>query len=90
MSERSTSPTSSVRSSEIAPDLLAAAAQRRAQDTNLSLDTQNIQEHETRQAFRRLIDPGILRPNSKDVATASLNVFRQLSHFVSGAHGASF
>ena len=78
MSERSTSP-SSVRSHEIPADLLAAAAQRRAhQDANV---TQSMQEYEMRQAFRRLIDPGILRPNSKDVATASLKVLRQASIF---------
>lgn len=74
MSE-STPPTS-VHSLEIAADLLAAAAQRRAQqDANGLTGAQSIQEYEMRQAFRRLIDPGILRPNSKDVATASLKVF---------------
>lgn len=80
MSERSTSP-SSVRSHEIPADLLAAAAQRRAQDANVTHEAQSMQEYEMRQAFRRLIDPGILRPNSKDVATASLKVLRQASIF---------
>jgi hypothetical protein len=32
------------------------------------------QERETRQNFRRLIDPGIIRPNSKEVATVALQV----------------
>ncbi|KAG5651354.1 hypothetical protein H0H81_008971 [Sphagnurus paluster] len=31
-------------------------------------------EHEHRQAFRRLIDPGIMRPNSKEQAVASLKI----------------
>jgi hypothetical protein len=72
MSQRS--PTSSVHSTEIPSDLLAAAAQRRAQNAQPTPEAQRIQEYELRQAFRRLIDPGILRPNSKDVALASLNV----------------
>jgi len=78
MSERSTSPPSSVRSPEIAADLLAAAAQRR-HDADASPEAQSIQEYEMRQAFRRLIDPGILRPNSKDVATASLKTLLTIS-----------
>lgn len=31
-------------------------------------------DHEKRQEFRRLVDPGIMRPNSKEVAIASLRV----------------
>lgn len=31
-------------------------------------------DHEKRQAFRRLVDPGIMRPNAKEVAIASLRV----------------
>jgi len=68
--------TSPARSPEIAADLLAAAAQRRTQQgADGSTGAQSMQEYEMRQAFRRLIDPGILRPNSKDVAMASLKVF---------------
>jgi hypothetical protein len=78
MAEESTTPLTSVRSPEITADVLAAAAQRRAQDANVSSEAQSIQEYETRQAFRRLVDPGILRPNSKDVATASLKVDKPL------------
>jgi len=79
MSERSMSTVNSTRSPEIATDLLATAAQRRAEDANLSPEAQSMQEYETRQAFRRLIDPGILRPNSKDVATASLKTLLTIS-----------
>jgi hypothetical protein len=32
------------------------------------------EQHEKRQSFRRLIDPGIIRPNTQEVATASLKV----------------
>ena len=56
------------------PDLLAAAAQKRAQSSSSSDTLTSIQEYEKRQTFRRLIDPGILRPNSKETATASLKV----------------
>lgn len=76
MSEKS--PTSSIHSKDIAADLLAAAAQRRAETTGAPPEVINIQEHELRQAFRRLIDPGILRPNSKEVAMASLKVLVHL------------
>lgn len=55
-------------------DLLATAAERRAQSSSLSGTLTSIQEYEKRQNFRRLIDPGILRPNSKEIATASLKV----------------
>jgi hypothetical protein len=69
--------------SEIPADLLAAAAQRRAQqDVDASAEIQSMQEYELRQAFRRLIDPGILRPNSKDVATTSLKVFGHALKFL--------
>lgn len=76
------SPQSSARSTspEITPELLAAAAQRRAQQGVISDAQQEIKDYEQRQAFRRLIDPGILRPNSKDVATASLKVPFGLSY----------
>jgi hypothetical protein len=32
------------------------------------------QERETRQKFRRLIDPGILRPNSEKIASTAMQV----------------
>lgn len=52
------------------PETLATAALRRNENT--TKPSLQVQEHEKRQAFRRLIDPGILRPNSKDAAMASL------------------
>ncbi|KAH7887711.1 hypothetical protein F5I97DRAFT_2057369 [Phlebopus sp. FC_14] len=53
--------------------LLAAAAIRRSETSgSSSSDVQSLQELEQRQKFRRLIDPGIFRPNSKDKAMASL------------------
>ena len=58
-------------------DVLAAAAQKRAQNSSSSDTLTSIQEYEKRQSFRRLIDPGILRPNSKEIATASLKVHSQ-------------
>ena len=58
-------------------DVLAAAAQKRAQNSPSSDTLTSIQEYEKRQSFRRLIDPGILRPNSKEIATASLKVHWQ-------------
>ncbi|KAJ7180138.1 hypothetical protein C8R43DRAFT_1056151 [Mycena crocata] len=56
---------------------LAAAAERRLQQ-HRSPSASELQfsgpEHELRQKFRRLIDPGILRHNSKEQALASLKV----------------
>lgn len=48
---------------------MAAALRRNENTTNSSSE---VQEHEKRQTFRRLVDPGILRPNSKEAALASL------------------
>lgn len=57
------------------PELLAAAALRRTENAGPGFSgAQLIQEHEQRQMFRRLIDPGIYRPNSKETALASLKV----------------
>lgn len=39
----------------------------------------SIDEYNMRQDFRRRIDPGITRPNSKDVATTALKVSGQYS-----------
>jgi len=60
-------------------DLLAAAAEKRAQSSSSSGTLTSIQEYEKRQNFRRLIDPGILRPNSKETATASLKTLLTIS-----------
>lgn len=72
MSEKS--PSRSVHSPVIPPDLLATAAQRRAQDAQPTPEAQQMQDYDLRLKFRRLIDPGILRPNPKNVAMGSLKV----------------
>lgn len=54
-------------------EVLAEAAARRHANAEASTPAaQLMQEHEKRQMFRRLIDPGIFRPNSKEVAMESL------------------
>ena len=61
----------------ISHDSIAEAAARRMQELTPQASpapAQLIKEHEQRQKFRRLIDPGIIRPNSKDRAMSSLNV----------------
>jgi hypothetical protein len=55
-------------------DEIAAAAERRAQASPPTDHLTELELHEKRQHFRRLIDPGILRPNAKDVALSSLEV----------------
>lgn len=52
----------------------AAALARANQAPKQKPTTQLVAEHDRRQAFRRLIDPGILRPNSKEQASSSLKV----------------
>jgi len=65
---------------KITPETLAAAAQRRAaQATELSPEAQNLLEYDLRLSFRRLIDPGITRPNSKATATSSLKTLLIIS-----------
>ena len=56
---------------------LAAAAERRAQELQGSPvdgEKQHAQERAIRQGFRRMLDPGILRPNSVETAMASVKV----------------
>lgn len=68
-----TTPSSPAQSPGISADALAAAAERRSRQLpSQPSAAQMAAEHERRQTFRRLIDPGILRPNSKEQATASL------------------
>lgn len=55
-------------------DAAAAALARASEAPKQKSATQLIAEHDRRQAFRRLIDPGILRPNSKEQASSSLKV----------------
>lgn len=57
--------------------VLADAAARRHTSTEASTPSAQLidtQEHEKRQMFRRLIEPGIFRPNSKEIAMGSLKV----------------
>jgi hypothetical protein len=69
-------------SSPISPDALAAAAERRVSQLPTQPSAAQLSAaHERRQAFRRLIDPGILRPNSKEQAMASLKVQCSLCYF---------
>jgi len=56
----------------------AAALARANQAPKQKPTTQLVAEHDRRQAFRRLIDPGILRPNSKEQASSSLKVNLQI------------
>ncbi|KAF8195857.1 hypothetical protein K438DRAFT_2017104 [Mycena galopus ATCC 62051] len=75
-----TSPPST--STTISPADLAAAAERRLQQ-NQRPSASELQftgaEHELRQKFRRLIDPGILRPNADAQALASLKTLLTIS-----------
>ncbi|KAG9317686.1 hypothetical protein JVU11DRAFT_1898 [Chiua virens] len=59
---------SSIPSAEVLAD---AAARRHTTNTDAPT-AQSMEDHEKRQNFRRLIDPGIFRPNSKEVAMDSL------------------
>ncbi|KAG6861583.1 hypothetical protein C0995_014490 [Termitomyces sp. Mi166 len=72
MTESGLSPTS-MSSDSVSSDALAAAVERRTRQLPTQPSAaQMAAEHERRQAFRRLIDPGIVRPNSKEQAVASL------------------
>jgi hypothetical protein len=57
------------------PEFLAAAAQRRnATAEQVIPKSQLLRQHEQQKMLRRLIDPGIYRPNSPEAAMASLKV----------------
>ncbi|TFK75875.1 hypothetical protein BDN72DRAFT_831312 [Pluteus cervinus] len=59
---------------------LAAAAERRIQTLPLQQTAAQLAaEHDTRQKFRRLIDPGIIRPNAKDQAMSSLKTLYKIA-----------
>jgi len=62
-------------------EILATAALRRNETSNATVSgpAQLIHEHEQRQMFRRLIDPGIFRPNSKEVAMTSLKTLSTIA-----------
>ena len=56
-------------------NVFAAAAERRARQLPQQPSAAQLAaQHERRQTFRRLVDPGILRYNSKEQASASLKV----------------
>ena len=56
-------------------DTLAAAALIRANQVPTQKSAAQLAaEHDQRQAFRRLIDPGIVRPNSKEQGHSSIKV----------------
>ena len=85
-SPASTSPVASVPS-----ETIAAAAERRNQQNRLQNNANYLLDYEKRQAFRRLLDPGILRPNGYPTAMESIKVLVKLHfsvHF-SGIHTAS-
>lgn len=59
----------------VSKDALAAAAELRTRQAAPQLTAaQMAAEHEKRQKFRRLLDPGITRPNSREQAFSSLKV----------------
>jgi hypothetical protein len=59
----------------ISADALAAAAERRTRELPAQKSAAQLaKEHERKQKFRRLIDPGITRPNNKEDTVSSLNV----------------
>ena len=65
----STSPVATVPS-----EAIAAAAERRNQQNRLQSNANYLLDYEKRQAFRRLLDPGILRPNGYPTAMESIKV----------------
>jgi len=58
-----------------------AAVRRHIADTTASTSdaAQLMHEHEKRQLFRRLIDPGIFRPNSREVAMNALKTLSMIA-----------
>ena len=70
--------------------ILAAVERRSAPQTYISAGpstpgstyTSFDKDHEKRQEFRRLVDPGITRPNSQEVALVALKV-PQTGYYVS-------
>ncbi|KAL4081890.1 hypothetical protein V8B97DRAFT_2001988 [Scleroderma yunnanense] len=60
------------------PETLATAAALRRNENLVDFPSE-VQEHEKRQMFRRLIDPGIFRPNSRETALASLKTLATIA-----------
>jgi hypothetical protein len=74
------SPTASLPTSSISTEALAEAAERRNRQAKPQLTAAQLAaEHERRQKFRRLIDPGITRPNAKERALSSLKTLLAIS-----------
>ena len=68
-------PSSESAAGSVSSDAIAAAAELRTRQATPQLTAAKMAaEHEKRQKFRRLVDPGITRPNSKDQALKSLKV----------------
>lgn len=55
---------------------IASAAESRVHQDHSDVGISSQHEKELRLAFRRLINPGILRPNSKEKALGSMKVLR--------------
>ncbi|KAI5124812.1 hypothetical protein M0805_005443 [Coniferiporia weirii] len=63
---------------DIRAELLSAAEQRARHDA--TVDVKYLARiHELKQSFRRLIDPGIVRPNNKEDTVSSLKTLETLS-----------
>jgi hypothetical protein len=70
-----TSPTLSTASVPSVPsEAIAAAAERRSQQNQLQSNANYQLDYEKRQNFRRLLDPGIIRPNGYPTAMESIKV----------------
>lgn len=77
------SPTIPSGSAAISAEALAAAAERRTREAAPQLTAAQLAvERERRQRFRRLLDPGIIRPNTRQQAMSSLKVQRSSSSIV--------
>ncbi|KAJ8515050.1 hypothetical protein ONZ45_g7482 [Pleurotus djamor] len=63
----------------ISPGAIAAAIERRKQQPVGPSPAQLAAEHDKRQAFRRLINPGITERNSKEVSTAALKILSTIA-----------
>ncbi|RXW24717.1 hypothetical protein EST38_g1166 [Candolleomyces aberdarensis] len=67
----------------ISAEALAAAAERRNRENpRQQTAAQLAQEHERKQKFRRMVNPGIMRPNPKEQALSSLKVRQTPSYLV--------
>jgi len=65
---------------EVSLSALAAAAERRVSDVTRQKTTAQVaSEYEKRQKFRRMIDPGIMRPNAEAQAHRSLKTLLKIA-----------